>query len=142
MSRFYSKKNNGFYDDVMRVDYEAAGTWPADALEVSDSEEQQIRAPKAATKESMIAANTKAIQEELDRLAKTFGYDDSKSACIYAALPAGARFQAEGAAFLARQSSAWDLAFKVLDEVEAGTRTLPTPEEAAAMVPGLPKYKK
>ena len=36
MTMFYSAKTNGFYPDEMRDLYEAVGTWPDGAVEISD----------------------------------------------------------------------------------------------------------
>ncbi|WP_336795701.1 tail fiber assembly protein [Erwinia aphidicola] len=36
MKYFYSAKNNGFYPDVLRDEYEQAGSWPDDLVEISD----------------------------------------------------------------------------------------------------------
>lgn len=36
MAKFYSKKTGGFYADELRAEYEAAGSWPIDAIELSD----------------------------------------------------------------------------------------------------------
>ena len=33
---FYSAKMNAFYPAAMQADYEAAGSWPADPVEVSE----------------------------------------------------------------------------------------------------------
>lgn len=33
---FYSAKNNAFYPDVLRDEYEQAGSWPDDLVEISD----------------------------------------------------------------------------------------------------------
>lgn len=33
---FYSAKNNAFYPDVLRDEYEEAGSWPDDLVEISD----------------------------------------------------------------------------------------------------------
>jgi len=43
MTKFYSKETSGFYLSEMRADYDAAGSWPADAVEVSDADETLIR---------------------------------------------------------------------------------------------------
>jgi len=37
---FYSKSTGGFYDEA--APYEAAGTWPADAVEISDEIYNQV----------------------------------------------------------------------------------------------------
>ena len=44
MTTFYSKTTAGFYPANMRADYDAAGTWPADAVAVTDEDELIIRA--------------------------------------------------------------------------------------------------
>lgn len=36
MTMFYSAKSNGFYDGELKEKYEASGTWPEDALKISD----------------------------------------------------------------------------------------------------------
>ncbi|HGL6839090.1 tail fiber assembly protein [Citrobacter koseri] len=36
MTMFFSPSTGGFYDDVMKADYEAAGSWPDDVTPVSD----------------------------------------------------------------------------------------------------------
>lgn len=93
--------------------------------------------PVAPSTQDQIAANTVAIQAELDRQARLKGYDDIVSACTYAAQPTGSPFQAEGAAFLAWRSDVWSQAYATLAEVEAGRATMPTPEEAVAQMPPL-----
>jgi hypothetical protein len=86
----------------------------------------------------LVSANTAAIQAELDRRAREKGYDNIISACSYAAQAAGEPFQSEGAAFLKWRSDTWTQAYATLAEVEAGTRTMPTPAEAVAQMPVLP----
>lgn len=84
----------------------------------------------------LIARNVAAIQAELDRRAQAKGYDSILSACSYAA-PEGVPFQTEGAAFLKWRSDVWAQAYAVLAEVQAGTKPLPTPEQAVASMPPL-----
>ncbi len=43
MTKFYSKTTGGFYLAEMRADYDAVGTWPADAIEITDTDETTIR---------------------------------------------------------------------------------------------------
>jgi len=88
-------------------------------------------------KEAAIAANTAAIQAELDRQAQLKGYDNIVSACSYASGPDSDPFAAEGRAFLAWRSAVWTQAYAVLAEVEAGTKPMPTPEESVAQMPAL-----
>jgi hypothetical protein len=46
MKKFYSPTTKGFYPEDMRSQYEAAGTWPADAFEVNEEQEAALRAPQ------------------------------------------------------------------------------------------------
>lgn len=43
MSVFYSNKARGFFPGAMRAAYEAAGTWPADGVEVTREDEAMLR---------------------------------------------------------------------------------------------------
>ena len=38
---FYSKSKGGFYTDELKKDYEAAGNWPDDLIEITNEEHQQ-----------------------------------------------------------------------------------------------------
>jgi hypothetical protein len=49
MGKFYSELTGGFYPEDMRADYDAAGTWPADAMEVTAEEEAALRIPAPPT---------------------------------------------------------------------------------------------
>ncbi|MES1979719.1 MAG: hypothetical protein V4451_16895 [Pseudomonadota bacterium] len=104
------------------------GAWAFEALPVEpeDPEEPTI-APEAKL--------TRAIQDTLDQAARDKGYDNILSACSYAALPAGAPFQAEGAAFLVWRSAVWTKAYAVLADVQGGKRPMPTLEQALAEMP-------
>jgi hypothetical protein len=104
---------------------------------ITDLPAEEAALALAAVKAQAIAANTAAIQAELDRQALDKGYDNIVSACSYAAQPEGAPFQAEGAAFLAWRSAVWSHAYSVLADVEAGNIPMPTPEEAVAQMPAL-----
>jgi hypothetical protein len=84
-----------------------------------------------------IADNIAAVQSELDRQAHLRGYDSIVSACSYAGGDPDDPFQAEGKAFLKWRSAVWSQAYAILAEVEAGSRPLPTPDEAVAAMPAL-----
>lgn len=144
MAMFYSKLTGGFYSDAYH------DSMPPDALEVSDTDYEALLVGQAAgkriaadangrpvlvdppslTQDQQKAACVAAIQEEMERQAQAKGYDSLLSACSYAALPAGAPFQAEGAAFLAWRAQVWQAAL-------AQTGPVPTPEEAVAAMPAL-----
>ena len=40
---YFSSNTRGFYPEQMRADYDAAGTWPDDAVEVSPEDEARLR---------------------------------------------------------------------------------------------------
>lgn len=44
MDKVFSTTTRAFYAADMRADYEAAGTWPADAIDVSSNDEDKLRA--------------------------------------------------------------------------------------------------
>ncbi|PHV13719.1 hypothetical protein CSQ90_27120 [Janthinobacterium sp. BJB303] len=44
MGKFFSVATGGFYASELRADYAAAGTWPADAVEVDAATEVKLRA--------------------------------------------------------------------------------------------------
>ena len=43
MTKFFSITTGGFYPAGMRADYEAAGTWPVDAIEITPADEALLR---------------------------------------------------------------------------------------------------
>jgi hypothetical protein len=43
VTKFFSKSTGGFYPADMRNEYTAAGSWPADAVEVTDGDEDMLR---------------------------------------------------------------------------------------------------
>lgn len=44
MNKYFSIRSSGFYTGELRESYDKAGTWPNDAVEVSDADEISIRA--------------------------------------------------------------------------------------------------
>ncbi|MDB5822153.1 MAG: putative phage tail fiber protein [Herminiimonas sp.] len=152
MNFIYSKTTGGFYPLDMQADYEAAGTWPTDGVEVTQEQREALHGktvgadangfpvevqPSAPTVEQLIAANVAAIQSELDRQAAAKGYDNILSACTYAIQPVGAPFQAEGAAFVAWRSAVWSQAHAILASVQAGEVVMPTTAQAVADMPAV-----
>ncbi|USE78901.1 hypothetical protein NDR89_19900 [Cupriavidus gilardii] len=90
-------------------------------------------APRPATVGEIRAA----IQAHMDRKAQEMGYDGITSAVTYADEPAVPKFQAEGIAFREWRSLVWQAGYAYLAEVQAGTKPMPTVEEAIALLPPL-----
>ncbi|MBW3513068.1 hypothetical protein [Janthinobacterium sp. NKUCC06_STL] len=59
MTTFFSKTTLGFYPSAMRGDYDAAGTWPDDAREVSMEDEATLRDAIAACASIRLTAGGK-----------------------------------------------------------------------------------
>lgn len=68
---------------------------------------------------------TESVQHRLDNFARTRGYDDIKSASDYAG-DEDAQFNSEGTYCKTMRSRTWRALINIMNEVEAGTRTMPT----------------
>ena len=79
---------------------------------------------------------TDAVQSWMDKIAQTRGYDNIHTACSYVN-STDEIFAAEGAACLAWRDTVWRTCYAMLDEVLAGLREIPTPEELIAELPKL-----
>lgn len=88
------------------------------------------------TKAEKIKAVELAVQAHLDAPAKALGYDDIKSACGYVD-DEDPIFSAQGRAFKLWRSRTWRMCYRILDDVEARTRTEPTIAELMAELPVL-----
>lgn len=80
---------------------------------------------------------TALVQNKLDQTARTFGYDDIRSAVSYADEPAVPKFQKEGEALREWRSLVWQHCYTALEDVQAGRRTVPTVSELLAELPSL-----
>ena len=78
-----------------------------------------------------------AVQQHMDSIAQSSGYDDIKTACTYADESAVPQFQAEGQRFRAWRSLVWAYCYAQLDAVMAGQRTVPTTDVLIAELPKL-----
>lgn len=82
---------------------------------------------------------TAQVQEMLDKAAQELGYDSCLSVCSY--IETGvAKFDAEGRQFRAWRSAIWNRGYELLDEVKAGTRPVPAPEELPGLLPKLEEF--
>lgn len=77
------------------------------------------------------------VDSLLEDAARSHGYGSILSAVSYASQREGARFQAEGAAFLEWRTAVYDKALTVLAGVKAGSSPMPTNDEIRALMPAL-----
>lgn len=78
------------------------------------------------------------LQNWLDRTAQAFGFDSMATAVTYADEPAVPLFQAKGAALRAWRSHLWLAGRKMVSEVRAGARPVPTEAEVLDGMPAPP----
>lgn len=110
----------------------------ASELQAMGPQEVALHLSPPPTAAQVLAQFTSAIQQRLDGFAQTRRYDDIKSACTYATDP-DPQFAAEGQACVNLRSATWRTAYEVLDEVQAGSR--PMPSSLADIEADLPKLE-
>lgn len=88
------------------------------------------------TNEQIIKSFTKMIQSYMDSKAQELNYDSVFTAITYEN-DSNKKFAQEAKAFKAWRSQIWTTCYAVLDEVLAGTRSIPTKEELLALMPEL-----
>lgn len=77
-----------------------------------------------------------AVQQRLDTFAQTHNYDGILSACTYAASGVP-KFAAEGQYAVNARDATWATCYKIMTDVQAGTRPLPTLEQVLSELPEL-----
>lgn len=77
------------------------------------------------------------VQMFMDNSARSFGYDDIKSAVTYAEEPSVPKFQNEGKAFRAWRSLVWAYCYEQLDRAKSGDRAQPELDEFILELPQL-----
>jgi hypothetical protein len=133
---------SGVVANIVIADSEfgASQGWvPADA-EVSigwlyDGQAFTPAPPVVKTPEEVQADIVAATQARLDAFARTRSYDDIKSASTYAGCSVP-KFNTEGSYCQDRRAETWAKLYEMLDEVNAGTR--PMPSSFADVEPELP----
>ena len=151
---FYSAKMNAFYPAAMQADYEAAGSWPADPVEVSEEcfaefalaaahdgkrreagsdgmpRWAQIPAP---SRDDQISSLGAAVERHLNAVARSYEFKGIDDAITYVDEPSVPKFQEQGRAFRAWRSvvrAAW------LD-IRTGGGVLPS---ELALISALPQF--
>ncbi|QDJ52796.1 hypothetical protein [Bordetella hinzii] len=151
MKIFYSKQTQGFYWQDIH-----GHAIPSDAVEITEAQYDAMLAgqelgkrivaaddgrPELAdvvlTPEAIEAMKVALVQKHMDDAARARRYDNIAAAITYADEASVPRFQAEGRAFRAWRSLVWDTCYRILDQVKAGEREIPTDDELLAELPDL-----
>jgi hypothetical protein len=91
-----------------------------------DLQEQRDNPPKPVpTPEQIQDEIMTATQQRLDTFAKTRLYDGVLSLCTYATSP-NPKFQAEGQYGVEARDATWATLYEIMEEVQAGTRPMPS----------------
>lgn len=90
------------------------------------------------TEAEITAGYMGAVQQHMDAVAVSFGYDNLISVISYADEPLVPRYQAEGVAFRAWRSACWARCETLLAQVKAGEIATPTYAEMIALLPSAP----
>lgn len=83
-----------------------------------------------------VPALISALQAAMDEDARSYGYDDIKTAITYRGDP-NPTFAAQAEAFFVWRSAVWTQAYALLAQVQRGLAELPTVQEAIDMMPVL-----
>lgn len=141
---FYSKTTNSFYDpaihsnipdDAVEITREEYDTLQANAAQgkfiIADKDGYPVNAAVyAPSKEETIAIYEMAAQQNLDSVAKSWGYNSMTTAVSYST-STNPQYKADADALIAWRDSYWAKAY----QVEAGT----LPKTAAEFVALLPE---
>lgn len=104
---------------------------------VTDKSAEVLAAGTALKAQAFQNSVVQATQARLDEFAKTRNYDGILSACTYATstIP---KFAMEGQAAVNLRDSTWATLYSLMEEVQAGTRVLPsTVEDVLLLLPEL-----
>ena len=118
------------------------GKWALEALPPAPQPEtpvvpQQPTAPAPSTFEERLASLRAHVQEYMDAMARSLGYDDIKTAVTYADEPAVPKFQNEGRALRAWRSSVWAACYELLERVKSGAMAEPSERTLTGLLPSL-----
>ncbi|WP_418131505.1 hypothetical protein [Variovorax sp. 278MFTsu5.1] len=94
-------------------------------------------APAPSTIDDRIASLRAYVQEYMDAMARSLGYDDIRTAVTYAEEPAVPKFQNEGRALRAWRSRVWAACYELLDRVKGGQAAEPSQKTLAGLLPAL-----
>lgn len=118
------------------------GKWALEALPPEPQPETPVvpqlpPAPAPSTFDERLASLRAHVQEYMDAMARSLGYDDIKTAVTYADEPAVPKFQNEGRALRAWRSSVWAACYELLERVKSGAMAEPSERTLPGLLPSL-----
>jgi len=142
MQMYYSAATRGFYSTEIH-----GAKMPEDAVAISDTTYKALAGQSVETgpdgyprltvqAPNPVAPLVAGLQAHMDGVARTYGYDDIKTAITYRGDP-NPKFAAEAEALFEYRSGVWTTAYAYLARVQAGEVSFPTLAEAIAMMPAL-----
>jgi len=103
---------------------------------VTDLPAEAVEANKKAVLDTARSTLRDFVQSVMDQTAATRGYDNILSACTYATSTVE-KFRSEGQACVDWRDKMWSECYRLLDEVLAGTRPVPTTGELLKLLPEI-----
>lgn len=112
---------------------------PAPSMQpaIAPLEDVKPTEPAPLTLEQRLARLRDLVQQYLDAMARSLGYDDIRTAVTYAEEPAVPNFQHEGRALRAWRSLVWSAWHELRTRVEAGDAAEPAEDQLADVLPRL-----
>ncbi len=120
------------------------GTWSLEAIpaaaqpaQPAEASQQTAPAPRTPTFDERATILRGHVQEYMEAMARSLGYDDIKTAVTYADEPSVPKFQNEGRALRAWRSLVWAACYELLERVKAGAMKEPSEKTLIGLLPSL-----
>ena len=120
------------------------GKWALEAIPAAPQAEQPAQpiaqaapAPRAPTFDERATVLRGYVQEYMEAMARSLGYEDIKTAVTYADEPSVPKFQNEGRALRAWRSLVWAACYELLERVKAGDMKEPSEKTLIGLLPSL-----
>lgn len=117
---------------------EADGKWKQTFAVVDITDAAVIASIDKEKEKKIIDVFVGAVQSMLNATAMKKGYDSIRSAALRAGYPGP--FHAEGVEYAVWMDECWAECYRLMAEVKAGTRAVPTVEELLAEMPAEPVF--
>ena len=108
-------------------------SWPKGLVQITQAEANVLLTEPQPTKAEQFKSIERAIEQHMDEVAKADGWDN-RWTCVARAGYVNP-WQAKGIKFAQWMDDCWLIAIQAQNDVIAGKRTIPTPEEAVLELP-------